>query len=960
MNPAAMLSSIMSSSGNALGSREYTLLDSGDTNANVKMIGDRIVEKIKTEYIDKNPNDTPEKIKAQVKNDLLKIYYTDSGNRVVRPTILQRFCDTWYSALKVRNETIIKELMHYMKTHTKQNDLQSEDKDISEDKSENEDKSEDIEPIRDITMVALALPFLEKDSEPKPPLSRIEDFGPQLEDDESKSVASASSKTYPLSSVASINNFFTENPLLKKGGGMLDLVKNKVAGFAKNANISSIGDAAKLAGTALGNMEKMPELMSNIKIDEFKNKDGSINIDALKGKATEVATKFNLPTDMIDSITPEMINSLSGPAGIGALGPAAAGLGLSSVTGTSSLETEKKQDILLEKLIEYKVKLFETENFKKSKPFERSATVSQVHGMHEKLITKILCNYAAIDRNILMEELRKIILGEDVMKEIEEYQRKRKWIKRKPNPKEDTLDSDAPRSIYHLFMDRLDLLSDIQEYHSLSEKLVRIEEDEPSQTGGTAPEQIPQYIPSTYVWEKIKNYVETQIQVAIRYKLVLNKENTEAIQSGFKDVFLQSNCDSLNLESTKNTQMTEYFNNEYHALLNALCSNIPVDYATRILSNYILRNFTDLSEFLNTVLSTDISQLETYLLSYFKYNSVIPKILENPSIQPEYPELERTTSLDAMHKYDSMDECCNDRKADTGLDSYGVSEFLKVENIEKDQSMADNITPSVLLPAFEIYKEEFNQCTENLEFLKVLFDMYSGRSIKFMHHVRAQFENDSTNDFIERYIITKHTYTTKMITECIKHAADIKITLQRNFRKDEDEDEDEEQNQQDNAELTQNLSYYTAFLLYISSDTDKLKYIEHNSRFPYIDFIKSRVEEDETQTKMDRRKYVVDYIKDGTDNKQVTDSILSIINGIPEHEQANYNSSLKTVLFANKQSIMSRFTRKRMGNNSNKRKTANNRNASGNATKDSSDNNSEPLSNVSELASIGTAVLSRH
>ena len=89
---------------------EYTLLDRGDVNANVKMIGDRIVEKIKNEYINNNPHNTPQKIEAQVKSDLLKIYYTDSGNRVVRPSMVKHFCNTWYNALRIRNETIIKEL----------------------------------------------------------------------------------------------------------------------------------------------------------------------------------------------------------------------------------------------------------------------------------------------------------------------------------------------------------------------------------------------------------------------------------------------------------------------------------------------------------------------------------------------------------------------------------------------------------------------------------------------------------------------------------------------------------------------------------------------------------------------------------------------------------------------------------------------------------------------------------
>ena len=644
----------------------------------------------------------------------------------------------------------------------------------------------------------------------------------------------------------------------------------------------------------------------------------AIKEGATKGLTTNLASNVSglpggLPVGELDELSGvlsgEIPDVTKGFPGADAIGTAAAGLA-TGMGDAPSAETEKKNSILLNKLIEYKVNLFKSENFEKSKPLKRSATVSQVYDLHEKLITKILCNYAAIDRSILMGELRKIILGEDVMKEIEEYERKRRWIKTKP--KEEEPISDGPRSIYHLFMDRLELLSDIEKYKKPSESIVRKKEPT-GQIGGDDPEilppkKIPTFIPSTYVWEKIKKYVEKQIQVAIHHKLVLNKENTDSIQNAFKDVFIQSNCDSIDLESTKNEQMTEYFNNEYRALLNALCVNIPINYAAPILRNYVLRNFTDFSDFLATALSANANQVETYLLGAFNYNSVVSKVVEDESIQPEYPELERIKKYpDDIGKLGSLDDSCNERKADKGLDSYGVSEFLKVENITSERSVEDYVTPSILLPAFDVYKEEFNQCTENMEFLKNLFNMYSARSIKFMHHIRAQFSGDKTNDFIERYIITKHTYTMNILTECIRHATDIKVTLLNNFRKDASEEEQ----QQNNEELTRSLSYYTAYLIYLASDTNIN--VEKIGGIPHIYFISSGIE------------YFIDQIKVGVNKDEIRKSIISIIDNIPENEMPDYDGSIENLLVANKQTIMPRITRKRLGKKSNKRKTVSNK-----------------------------------
>jgi len=830
---------------------EYTLLDRGDVNANVKMIGDRIVEKIKNEYINNNPHNTPQKIEAQVKSDLLKIYYTDSGNRVVRPSMVKHFCNTWYNALRIRNETIIKELVKYMKTHEDQNPVQKtgnqEEKAINnkpEDKERDDNTADSKETAEDIHI-----------NDNKIQQKNIESiFGLAIEkDEENADDPYAGNKMYGID-----NDSYQESKQTAP-----------IRRFAPKAD------------------------------DDFKGGNGGLE-------------------NLVKSVETEGLGDLKkvaneGSGNLGPLGSDAPGTAVPS--GDTSAETEKKNSILLNKLIEYKVKLFKSENFEKSKPLKRSATVSQVYDLHEKLITKILCNYAAIDRSLLMGELRKIILGEDVMKEIEDFNRKRRWVKTKP--KEGEPISDSPRSIYHLFMDRLETLSDFESYKEPSESIVRKPVQEPLiQMGGGDPEEkkpaekIPPYMPSTYAWEKIKKYVETQIQVAIHYKLVLNKDNTNSIQNGFKAVFFQSNCDSIDLESTKNEQMTEYFNTEYRALLNALCLNIPVSYAAPILSSYVLRNFTDLSDFLRTALSANASKIETYLLGAVNYNTTVSKVLEDKSIQPEYPDLQRIKKYpDNIGDLGSLDKVCEDRPADKGLDSNGVSEFLKVENITAERTLEDYVTPSILQPAFEVYKEEFNQCTENMEFLKNLFNMYSARSIKFMHHIRAQFEDDKTNDFIERYVITKHNYTMNIVTECIKHSTDIKVTLLNNLKKDVNETDQQETNDT----LPRSLSYYTAYLIYLASDLDIT--VEKISKTPHIYFIKSRIDDFINQIKF----------PDDVDAKKINDSIISIIESIPDNESANYDRSLKNILVANKNSIMSRITRKILGKKSSKRKSISNK-----------------------------------
>jgi hypothetical protein len=286
----------------------------------------------------------------------------------------------------------------------------------------------------------------------------------------------------------------------------------------------------------------------------------------------------------------------------------------------------------------------------------------------------------------------------------------------------------------------------------------------------------------------------------------------------------------------------------------------------------------------------------------------VSKVLEDQSILPEYPDIQRIKKYpNNIGKLGRLDKACEDREADKGLNSYGVSEFLKVENITAERTLEDYVTPSILQPAFEVFKEEFNQCTENMEFLKNLFNMYSARSIKFMHQIRAQFEDDNTNDFIERYVITKHNYTMNIVTECIKHSTDIKVTLLNNFSKDRGETEQQENNEN----LARSLSYYTAYLIYLASDLDIT--VEKIGNTPHISFIASRIDD------------FIKQIQVSVDANEINESIISIIDNIPDNELADYDRSLKKILVQNNTSILSRITRKNVGKKTNKRKSVSNK-----------------------------------
>lgn len=715
-------------------SKEYELLEYDDVEGNVKRIGDRIVEKIQKEYIDNNPNNTPIKIKAQIKKDLLVIYYENASQRKVKQNIKEKICNAWYGALKARNAKIMKDIVLLLNK---------------------EDTSD-----------------------------------------------------YPVATLTAL-----------RSGGSKDV--NPV----ETANMSE-----KYSGCEAG------EILSN---------------------SGELCSKKFESSLALLGTNPDQTSSPQ-----------------TDKNKKTEEEQNKQSTEYLDKLIEYKSKLFEVENFEQ-RPISRSATVSQIYELHEGIISKVLCNYAVIDRAFLVEELRKILIGERAIEELNEFNRSKKWIQ--SDNKDANSEREETPSIYTSFVQKLQSLGDIKKYSSKSN---RIERNQPldipaKQSGGKTSTIIPEYIPTTYIWEDIRGHVETQLQIRIQNKLSLDGQIVDNIKNGFEEVFLQVNCDSLDLISDKSEIMTNMLNTEYHMMLDYLCKNIPDKYAAPILQSYILRNFTEFVQYLETVFFENANPLEAFLLGYRNMPS---KMLNNTNIKPVYPEIKRE-SLPVNNKYDELDNCCNDRNGDKNLDAGGVSGFIKTENIGKEPSIVDRVTPSILLPAFNVFKTQFNECSENVDFLAVLFKMYSGKSVKFMQQIQQQFSHDGVNEFIERYILTKHPYTTKIISECIKHVSDIKLTLVKMAPKRVDEDG--EPIPFDNNELVKNVSQYAAVLMHSGSILSPA--IDTTVQNAYINYVQTQIA-------------LFPSLMQGITLLNIEERI---IKKIPPQEVGSYNSALRKIFVVN-------------------------------------------------------------
>jgi hypothetical protein len=90
------------------------------------------------------------------------------------------------------------------------------------------------------------------------------------------------------------------------------------------------------------------------------------------------------------------------------------------------------------------------------------------------------------------------------------------------------------------------------------------------------------------------------------------------------------------------------------------------------------------------------------------------------------------------------------------------------------------------------------------------------------------------DDYIERFILTKHSYTTKIISDCIRHAVDIKPDVIKHAS--------------NHPELTKYvstdllLSKYAAFLMYTASNLDTVDYdLSQTTDTKHIKYVIDRI-----------------------------------------------------------------------------------------------------------------------
>jgi hypothetical protein len=463
-----------------------------------------------------------------------------------------------------------------------------------------------------------------------------------------------------------------------------------------------------------------------------------------------------------------------------------------------------------------------------------------------------------------MEALKNAILGKESKRIFESYKQTKKWDKM--NTSEDN------SGVYSSFIKKLELLGS-KDYKNKSTLILRTDK----QTGGALPSgdlgalpsgdlgalpsgdlgalpsgalgaiipgapipgapttganlpkintKIPIDIPSTYIWEKVQAYVEEKLDKDISKKISSNPGISSNIKTAFEETFLKMNCDCLDI-SPDNKKMTEYVNTEYSKILDGICKTIPKRYAASILQRYIERNFDTFVYFLNTTVFKEGIVPKMFETFFFQHSNVPSSLLKNKDVLPIHPTI-------VIQKNDSGQPNSNSLcKVSDGvnMDTTGLSDYLKSENI-KENSGINAYKPAIIKPVFNIMKEQFTQSTENEEFLKNLFNMYSQKCIQFIKQIQSQFDNaandtandtanDKVSDFIERFILTKHEYTTKLISECIKHVSDIKTTLVAKI--ENNAEMPAEQKLSKKSDLNVLLSQYAAVLMSISSDTKPLK-----------------------------------------------------------------------------------------------------------------------------------------
>jgi len=490
-----------------------------------------------------------------------------------------------------------------------------------------------------------------------------------------------------------------------------------------------------------------------------------------------------------------------------------------NIGGTASPGQSGENDHYYDEFIKYKSELFAYETIKEPSS-SSSATYNQVTKLHQKIVEQVITNYAIIDRNELVEKLHKIILGENAAKSISNYKKNKNWLGVSP----------SADNIYGTFIQKLETLSSTKDE---SKDQLKVNSQVPNQDDGQnggGKEEIPKYIPSTYNWDKIREYVDSKIQVLIKGNVELK---AGMIKDAFKSVFRQANCDSLELIE-KNSIMKGFLQTEFESILKTLCENIPNSLAEKILCNYAERNFDNFSEFLGLTvfsLKSETWDLVKNSISLFNGPYVTSFLSNKENSTPELPNLDM--SVEQPPDADE-NECCQKRIEDAEL----VIENEQNESLEiikgtppdtdlKRMFEYINSSPYINISVFNVFKQQYISSAEDNEFLRVLFGMYSSRTVKFMRFIQLQFTLDTVDTYIERYILFKHPHTTKIITRCIKHAADIKSKLEQKQKKQEQE--------QEQSIVTQ-ISQYATFLINQAS-TPSFE-LSKNSQYPFIDFIK--------------------------------------------------------------------------------------------------------------------------
>lgn len=609
---------------------------------------------------------------------------------------------------------------------------------------------------------------------------------------------------------------------------------------------------------------------------------------------------------------------------------------------------ERGDEFYFKKLVEYKTQLF-SENVIKIKKTKYYASGSQAVKLHNRILYKVIRHYSGIPRKYLSTTLRRIILGDDAIGYISQYKTKKKYT---PSP-------NKVIGIYDLFIAQITNLKDgeiayvitlpgnpketeqyelpeggefngnysysvngvnydnvsYEKYHLYNhEKIPHFIKNRSSGLlfyrqinygGGGDDKKIPNYMPTSYVWTKIKSHVQQDYRKLIKTNL---EPLSEHIKEAFKDVFRVVNCDALTFFTSDDDQlnaarmMNEHLQNDFNKILELLCEKMPDNFAVNILQNYIKKNTDNFIQFLTgNVFQVKSSNANTAN----NFQSFVDAFLKHKSLQPELPPFfnfdkkfkGKNVEIDTY--VDKLEACCKKGISNEDRNPYenNVPEIItgKEGAIHLAQSeglpgfFESLMAPSsekqyIELPVFELFKEQFMQCSDDVDLLAELFNMYSSRSIQFMQKVQMRFyvENAPMNAYIIKFILTKHKYTTKIISECIRHAADKKLSLTNKIPQLQPLDIPLDI-QIYEYEYATGMSKYATFLIFCVSKTSLKNSKPDTGDSYYITLLNQVTEENDG--------IIINYISQYLNDNIIKEFVLT------EKDKQKYNSEL-TKLFA--------------------------------------------------------------